>query len=789
MPTDDLDHKKLRLVRWTFAADPHDAERALEPRPAPNPDWAARRKQREEGERFESEFRAELARVLALPEPERAPAVKGLLKRVEKAGLAAAWLSSDPAGVIQLLRLLVAYRRHLGKPPVMLTFAVQWESLREQEGFEALLLELVRADDPQWLDTLSFLHDDELDDLHQSAPGLGAELAALLADPSSTPGMRQTALDLLRRGDWPAQADAVRPMLREEGTQLRSLALNALRNWDALTADDLCFLLQDLAERPLEPKDPMGVDGDFWEEVLLEGIAERRPPRGPELLEPFLDDRIRGAGGIYLGDGWALKTLAAAYPEQSLARVDARLDDWSGYDRQKGLDAVARLPREHALPRLARCANDPIPKLARSARDLHLELSGSPLPASPPLLLDLLDDAQRAALGAKLSIALQPEDEPRKLLLEKLWNDRAQATPGEALLLLFLFCDGHLVYSTFEHGLRLPESVAELYPRGGTLLVRGVLALARRFPECSEVFQLARQLSESLTAEQRALAQAFVAELLADPDPRRDPDLGWVNLFGLPSQAWPHAYARMIASGWRAYFTALSELDAPELDLRIAEDLRAYRPGDAGSWAVLSLGVERQHAQALALAKQRVEQTTDPAEIHQLADPRLLGKLYASAGLDRAQLDAELDAPDSPRFLLGLRSHREESDSPRLKRALWAALTSAHLDSRARLGALLALVSVAKGQLRPSDPRVRTALSRLSAEDRVTFLGMLLVHQLPLKSWRPLILEGLLELPLDGLDSLPSFLATAPGGKALLKSAMLQCRDPARRAVLAEGCS
>ncbi len=125
-----------------------------------------------------------------------------------------------------------------------------------------------------------------------------------------------------------------------------------------------------------------------------------------------------------LDESWALRALAAAYPEDSLDAIDAQMQhDWAIY-RAQALEAIELLPEEHAKPRLLKFARDPSPGVAERARGIWLQRFASTCPVGPldALMPELLEGAPRDRLLARVTAKRATNIDARSRLANALWR-------------------------------------------------------------------------------------------------------------------------------------------------------------------------------------------------------------------------------------------------------------------------------------------------------------------------------------------------------------------------------
>lgn len=301
------------------------------------------------------------------------------------------------------------------------------------------------------------------------------------------------ALDWLGLVATRAAIPTLRTVLRRPHFGVRERALDLLMSCyrpPAIEAEDLIFLLSDLFVHP-PPADAY----EPWEEpTRFAGNLERaltavRPDGGAELLERL----ARGEGPRALKytatDGrWALRALAAAYPERALLLVDEELRSCSAWRRTEAVAAAARLPEEMARTRLLTAAGDGAPQVAEAGREQWLARFGTSCP-TPPLFgfpVELLpeppDEAATARLVGRLAALRGPSIQARQAMLEVLLKE---APDREALALIaFALADDGLLRT--RHRARLPRDLSQLcgrlYRGFGQPALLALCWLAERYP-------------------------------------------------------------------------------------------------------------------------------------------------------------------------------------------------------------------------------------------------------------------------------------------------------------------
>ncbi|MBI5531164.1 MAG: hypothetical protein HY898_00510 [Deltaproteobacteria bacterium] len=167
-------------------------------------------------------------------------------------------------------------------------------------------------------------------------------------------------------GSWPEDKwtpdsrslEELRRQLHGRRFDLRASAVAQLYHREALSHDDLEFIIRDMAEHPLPESgfDDRCDDADYRCDSM-QWMLDHRPVD----LIPLLQHLYRTAvhEGLYRDAAYALEALAALCPEQTLPLIDAWLDSSSSLRRELAVAAARRLPVDLAHPRFQRAGRDP----------------------------------------------------------------------------------------------------------------------------------------------------------------------------------------------------------------------------------------------------------------------------------------------------------------------------------------------------------------------------------------------------------------------------------------------
>ena len=315
-------------------------------------------------------------------------------------------------------------------------------------------------------------------DVAERYPGLGDQLVEVLQRPQATPRERLAAAHWLGCGDWPRAVGALQAALREPRLSLRVAAGEALVRFGHLTADDTRFLLEDTAEREL-----YGEEFELelrYGDLLVDAVTDAPCAEAPELLR-----RIEHVQ-------WSLNSVApralvAGFPGDALAMLRDYVREFQPGPRAEAVHCLARLERGAAAPLLRDLCSDPVPSVAKVARDAWLEQHGESPPAATPILgTSLLPGGPSARFELRATLLRQAPVEGRVVVLRALRAERprGRAKLERALLLLHAACDpalgpqkarGRLGKTFHALALRLCREV-------GPRLVDAVLEYVARFP-------------------------------------------------------------------------------------------------------------------------------------------------------------------------------------------------------------------------------------------------------------------------------------------------------------------
>lgn len=774
---DVLDEQMAQRFRWRVTL-PGDLAAAPEP-PAPPappaPEGRATKKSddevsAEERERWEHAARAcaELARQVerawAMTVPARqAAATASLLERVERLSFDVVGMREHPLEAVRLWRLVV---RHYAKLPrgarksAVHTLSFAPLSPHQRELVD-LLVEAAETGDG-WL-TFMLERGPAEDATGRKHPDLGARLARVL-ERGSTWAARETAARWLSFADLRDAIPALRRAIRQPHARLRWAALEILveRAPESLTPDDVRWLLEDAVEHPT----PRGFGSRAYEtamgyeDVLVAAVAKVPPPDGWKPLEIIADGggahiRKERAG---LDSGWALRALAAGYPERALARIDRELATSRSYRRRDAVEAAGLLPDDLARPRLLEGAAGPGHHTIERAKALWFERFGEACPVTPLAGLPtwVLSAPPSEKLLSRLAVLQGSSDDARGAMLEVLIAEaptQAEAERGAPLtadqretlaLLLYSLRDLSLAHRRPALPATDEKWVELLLERFGDPAFEGLAALAAQASRAGVDHEwlgalASRARTGGLRPAWRDRLREIACAALASPawGGATSPLVALTNVGAPPelmdrlwsiamteltddlTRRWSYSYARL----WAA--DALAGMkDAPALDDRIAaEGEAALAARDFSKLErVVLLGSRRRTPAALDLGERCIALVDDdPAA--QNAAQQCAYALEGAGRIGEAWLVDALSRPESLRFSIAARLCRR-SKLATVRAALESALGSPARAGSAACEAAEALVAMEA--LPVTDPCLAGIIERAPARARGSLLGTLL---------------------------------------------------------------
>ncbi|MDI1484402.1 hypothetical protein [Polyangium sp. y55x31] len=771
---DVLDSALASRFAWRVAPPPEPSPEPTEAPPAPDLDPTASPGFAEHAARACEELAKDVRKAWALASPSAQAAATQRLKRfARRIGFEILGMSRYPLEAVRLLRLVT---RHIEAAPIRQTemFQLAWLPLpdRHPEVIE-LIVEAARTGDKN----LAFVLDRTVaeTELEGRYPELGARLAEI-ADTARSWDVRALAIRWLSLDEFPNAIPALRRALRTRHARLRYYALFILaqmKGW-AEREEDLRWLLEDAVRHPIDGGH--GTSGyeriDDYEEALIDALRVAAPPEGWKPLEIILE-----GGGAHisrrrpgLDADWALKALAAGYPERAVHRIDRVLADPGGLRQYAAIGALALLPEELARPRLIEVAGCSEHDLVERAKTIWFERFGGALPA-PPLAgvpVFLLEGLPSERFFACLTVLRGASQEARFTMVDVLLAEAPEGSaPPEqlsssqrealALLLFTLRTSGHLYKHPTLGKLGEAEWAKLLLRRFGALAFEGLAS----FAEAAALAGVARGWLDALTsatregllgAEQRERLRGIARAALASPAWDNAPSpLITLSVVGVPADCVEQLWSILIApddaadarnkgvrsnadaSRWASI--ALREAtEAPGLDARIAAAAREALGQKRFELfdRLMSLGSERKAPEVLDVARAALS-TYDGDPEAQGSVCRAAYVLAQAKCLEDAWILSALAQPEAPLFPVAARLIRASSPAPMLE-----ALTRA-LASTARGGAAAAEaaeVLVLQEVLAGDDPRLAGILERAPDRERAALCGALIDAKVPLAAYR-----------------------------------------------------
>lgn len=588
----------------------------------------------------------------------------------------------------------------------------------------------------------------ELRDLHQDHPKLGAQLATIL-DRSKNFAVHHSAARFLACGRWPDAAPALRRELRRPYLLARPIVVDQLAEAGWLTDKDMLWLLEEIADHP--PNTDLGVRvverGDAYEVALTKALRAVQPKGGEVPLLRIACGKAAappesGIRGV-LGEAWALHALAIGYPATALPLIDRRLVHPFAWMRGVAVAAAGELPDELALPRLYSAAGDPDPDVAERARRLWEQRTERVFDGDVDgeLALHLLDGPPSARFRERLAVLRGRSAQARLALLEALL---AEAPDPEALVLITFALQADSTLPHHELRPSLPRSArdwaAALFDAFGARAGEALLHIASRR---MGGYILGTWLSallpvlDRLPPEAPAFLQRRAMEQLYSPfDWDWNEALDVLNKVGVPAEAAPRLWELAGEARWPFHlYDALVRVPGDFIDERLREHLESrLRECDwkEAGW-LLGIGLSRQTPGMVERAMALLESTNEGLLA---ALTGACEKLTKAGHIDEAWMLRALGDLESERFFVGVTSawaRRDHSDAVR------AALFRA-LDSTARSGrsaAEAAGVLVLHEVISWDDPRLPTVLERAAPVARAELLQQIACMNPPFEFLAP----------------------------------------------------
>jgi hypothetical protein len=788
---DVLDEKLAQQFAWriTKPSDITGTGSASPPKSAPPEEQAeaaeaeAEAAEAEEQERRAqmAEDRAELAKHTARAWQITSPVLQAketaeLLRRVQALSLYVAGMGDHPREAILLWRLIVRHIEDLTDSESSdavhaLSFMPIDTTVRE---IVDLLVEVAETGS-SWLAFMMEIGEVATETAARRHPELARRLERILTDDSKSWQSREIAARWLSLSEGRDVASLFRRALVFPHAGIRTIALKALLDVSppAVAEADVLWLLEDAVKHPLV-HGPGGMSFETvydYSNVLVEAVTKVPPPGGFRPLESILDGDcsypVKNRRG--LDDAWALRALAAGYPERSLARIDRLLYGSKSWRRHDAVEASGLLPDELARPRLIEAASRPGHLASEQAKSLWWKRFGEPCPVTELAGVDteILAGPPSDRFLSCLTVLRGSSDEAKVTMLKALAAEvkasevAEGAAPPEELtpsereaLALMLFAQSD--FTSGRAGLPSSEEAwaRMLIRRFGDPAFKGLLKLAERGARAgvdhewlSALADLARkgELSPSQREELRGVAR----EALCSPgwDGATAPLIALINV-GAPAdlvdRLWAIAMTEMPSSRRpRTLFhfaihwatDILCKMDGAEgLDARIAEEgAEALRARDYERFErIMVIGIRRRVPLLTELAAQCIDRLDEDAEAREAAT-RCGYALSEASLVDDGWLLALLSRPESLKFKLGAGLVRGQASDE-----IIAVLTSA-LESTARGGAAAAESAetlVAMEVMDRADARIEAILDRAPPEERASLVGLLLRMDAPLSGLR-----------------------------------------------------
>lgn len=728
--------------------------------------------------REREDFADQVARAWQITSPShQAAATVKLFQRAQGFGVELAGMVNHPRESALLWRLIV---RHFDALPAhdrkFGAHALGFMSLSPELRDVAELLAEVAENGSSSLAFMMEMSGALVDPIGRRYPELGRRLARILEE-GKTWASREIAARWLGLAEPRDAIPALRRALRGPHARVRTFALEVLldKTPPAVTEDDVQWLLDDAVAHPLgRDYGSRAFDTAFgYAEALIDAVAKVRPPEGYRPLEIIAD-----GGGAHiqahrstLDAEWALRALAAGYPERTPARIDERLFDRSQWKRRTAVEAAALLTEEQARPRLLEAAAGPGNSASEHAKELWFKLFGQACPVSElsGVQVDLLASAPSERFLSCLLVLRGASDDAIGAMRASLLanappriEERPTAAPRdlspeqrETLVLL--------LFSVRDHGPRRPgvpwterEWTDELVRRFGAQAFEGIVRLAARGARVGLDHEWLTALSDLaregwLSPEQRGQLRAVATEVLSSDawDGATSPLIA-LNQVGAPPElldrlwsiavaiepddetahdTWKKTRRYHYAASW-ASDVLIAMKDAPALDARIAEEAqRAFEEREYETLErLIAIGGRRMVPTVLDLAARVVDAIDEDPTSFKVA-------LRSAQALEMAKLAHEgwlldlVSRPESGRFAIGAQLARKTSPP-----SVHAALSSA-LDSTARGGATAADAAsslIWLDMLGLDDARLDGILERAPERERVALIGAMLRVDAPL---------------------------------------------------------
>ncbi len=745
------------------------------------------------------ELAAQVNRVWAIQSMEtQARHTRRLARTVEKMAFSIVPMENHPVENLRLWRLVI---RHLDRIPrslrVGLFFTLGFMSPPTHlNDIVELFVEAAEHAD-SWL---NFVLQESITEAFASRkfPELGQKLSNLVTKSKSW-DTRLMAAHWLGAGRSAEGIPALKQALTEPHAELRTAALEALLAMGALEPGEVQWQLDDSVEHPL----PEMIGSPAWEVIynystaLFQAVQKLPPPEGYRPLEKIVDNQCKDIQGKREGtdSSWALRALAAGYPERALSRIDTWLLADRYFDRYHAVEAAGELPDELARPRLLEGAVDPGHSIAEKAKELYFKRFNEPcpLPRTAGIPMEMLKQAPSEAFESRFSVLRGKSDDARKAMLIVLHGELKPLLDQEGLvdwdamtpeqretLVLILSCLPELrIYPAPE---KIPSNIEGwaqiLIPRFGKPVFDYWLKFAR--PEAFHGVDhrvlgslASHSVQKMLSDEQKDQLRALGTEAMLSPTWPISTTVPMLLMHVIPppqllDRLWEfsiHLETKGDAH-WKNHYCAVwcgeairAMPPSEELDRKLTEwGIRAYETRDFETFerVVIRLGCRRNHKESLALAERCLAELDEHPELIAIAG----GCKYSLAQADllpESWVFNALSHPESLTYAVAVGSLWKDSPPSHVDLALRG------LDSPARNGAAAAESLerlIYRECLSLDDPRIPLIIEKAPLKTSMDTLRALLYMKMPLEPLRKKFMEALTcsddEIAKEALDVLYS---------------------------------
>lgn len=701
---------------------------------------------------------------------EQVELVSKLILQADDLGIGFSAMQDYPLANVRLLRLAVRCADRL-TPEVReaMRGAALWSDASDPEIID-LLVEVAESEDQELGDALALsLHTLDSGEIARM-PGASARFAELLSDDRSYV-TRRLATDWLRLGATREAVPALRRALRAPHIGLRYRAFDLLERMfpESIEASDLVFLAEEAVIHP--PPERCSTEEvsraiTYFPDRLESAIVRMRIPEVAESLLKIAD--LRCAQRYFRIHGfdqpWAIGALAAAYPEIAVRAIDERMRHVEWDRRMLAVIGAGKLPDELAWPRLLELAADGMPAIAERAKERWLERRGEMCPVAPLAGVEawLFEGEPDDRTWSRLALFRRAPLDARAAMVEVLLGE----APDPAALALLLFAGQDSAVWDQKRRPGLPASrkeyVKALVERFGSKAVRGVCALARRYPEGRWSFldalgDLAAE--KALPEDAHGAVVALAVERFAQAARAEHTVLSIFASVGMPPEIFDRVWAVSQDPALESYTRAAAS-DAlatlPEGDPRLASAIaKAIAEAEAAEDPVrlqhaIEAGFPAQIPIAFAAARRVIEELGPKAPV----DGRVTALVAACVDglfIDRhvkamAPLDlpvqdwqrSALATPGTHLFVVAAKKIRFANE-PGVVAALRAALD--HPDPVSAAEAAHALLWLR--EIPPEGPEIEPILARAPILQRAEILAFVLHRNAPGKPLWPWI-EGVL---------------------------------------------